>query len=149
MGISHYPGVRGESRGRLDQRCRRRGSYMTVAEKTLASPEKKLARRLYVLVRGDLPAGLQLAQACHVARLFTKEHPDVELLEDENLVALSVATEEELLRLGGEGSQHGPSSTFREPDLEGAATAVALGGDLLGRREIARLLSALPLALRA
>lgn len=35
--------------------------------------------KLYIIVRGDLPAGAQCAQACHAISTFAAEHPEVHL----------------------------------------------------------------------
>lgn len=98
-------------------------------------------KRLYVVVRSDIPPGLQLAQACHAAYAFgaTRTAEDV----GDNLVVLH-ATQEDLERLVDE-AQRGVCSCvpFHEPDLGGELTAAAFG---VGAR---RILSCLPLALRA
>lgn len=99
-----------------------------------------LTKRLYVVVRADIPAGLQMAQACHVTREFTLAHPEEDV--GENLVVLHAPNERELLRLLHTASPMCLSTAFREPDLGGAFTAVAFSGD--ARRH----LSSLPLALR-
>lgn len=99
-----------------------------------------LTKRLYVVVRADIPAGLQLAQACHVTREFTLAHPEEDV--GENLVVLHAPNEPELARLVHTVDPLCLSSIFYEPDLGGAMTAVAFSGD--ARRH----LSSLPLALR-
>lgn len=93
-------------------------------------------KRLYVVVRADLERGLQLAQACHAVRELSLEHP--EDAEGENLVVLEVPDEAGLERLAA--SVPGPLKAFREPDLGGALTALAVTG------EARRMLSSLPLA---
>lgn len=100
-------------------------------------------KRLYVVVRRDLPPGLQLAQACHAVREFVDEHPGAEEKIGENLVALNVADELALWRLTERVREQGvPVTLFREPDLGGALTAAAMGS------AAQKLLSSLPLALR-
>lgn len=86
--------------------------------------------RLYVVVRADLSPGLKLAQACHALRLFAEEHPSVELAwyrGANNLVVLQVPDEAALAALGALSEARGLRlATFREPDLDGAVTALAL-----------------------
>ena len=92
--------------------------------------------RLYVVVRADLPRGLQLAQACHAAREFSLNYPGD--AQGENLVVLEVPSEPELAELAAR--LPGPSVRFHEPDLGGELTAFATDG------RARRLLSHLPLA---
>lgn len=100
-------------------------------------------KRLYVVVRSDLPPGLQMAQACHAARAFAVENPWANDKAGENLVVLSVPNELELWRLTARVSERDIMLTlFREPDLGGALTAAAFTG------EAQPLVSSLPLALR-
>lgn len=95
-------------------------------------------KRLYVVVRHDLPLGLQMAQACHAAREFTLQHE-----EDvgDNLVVLH-ASPGELCCLVASAEGLCTVTAFHEPDLGGELTAAAFG---LGARA---LLSSLPLACR-
>jgi hypothetical protein len=89
-------------------------------------------KRLYVVVRDDLPPGLQMAQACHVA------------FEDvgDNLIALH-ASHARLRELEAQAVALGLShQSFREPDLGGELTALAL------TTSARPLVSDLPLALR-
>lgn len=98
-----------------------------------------MKRRLYVVVRGDLPPGLQMAQACHVTRLFSLTYPKLQV--GENLIVLRARDEGELLRLWCDsGACEGV--TFKEPDLGNQYTAIAL------ESSAQKLLSSLPLALR-
>ena len=100
--------------------------------------------KLFVIVRADLPAGLQVAQACHALRQFVAEHPETDRAWFEgsnNLVVLQVPSEGALLALAERA--HGvPASVFREPDLGDQATAIAIGP--AGSALVAQL----PLALR-
>lgn len=98
-------------------------------------------KRLYVVVRGDLPPGLQMAQACHVTREFTRLHPRVDV--GENLIALSVPDEEDLEGLLFAAVGKCRAAAFCEPDLGGEMTALALSG-----KRARSLLGGLPLALR-
>jgi hypothetical protein len=96
-------------------------------------------KRLYIVVRGDLPPGLQLAQACHAAREFTRRRPDEDV--GENLVVLQ-ATLAELVELVDRADGVCSVVPFYEPDLGDEMTAAGFG---LGAR---RILSSYPLALR-
>jgi hypothetical protein len=92
--------------------------------------------KLYVLVRGDLSPGLQLAQAVHAATEYALRFPAM-ARSTENVVVLNVADEPELL------SHAEPSGfLFHEPDVNDEATAYAIVAD--GRR-----FSTLPLAGRS
>lgn len=96
-------------------------------------------KKTYIVVRADLPPGLQMAQACHAAVAFTAAHGVL----TENLVVLH-APDERALRALSEGCGSAiRAAAFHEPDLGGELTALAM--DDGGRR----LLSSLPLALRA
>ena len=103
--------------------------------------------KLYVVVRNDLAPGLQIAQACHVVREFAEEWKRLErewYLQSKNVAILQVPGEEELRALYDRADALGVAcSSFQEPDLDNAMTAIALGGD--GAQ---RLTSSLPLALR-
>lgn len=81
---------------------------------------------MYVLVRGDLPPGLQAAQACHAASYLSAADPLV-LYQHPTTIVLGVADEEELMhnvRQAGFYSQ-GRGFLFKEPDLNSEATAYA------------------------
>ena len=106
-----------------------------------------MSDKLYIVVRADLPAGLQLPQSYHAGRLFAAEHPALEQYwyeHSNNLVIVSVPNKEALAKLAYEMTVRGLAvSMFREPDLGGEPTALAVepaGGKMLSRH---------PLALRA
>jgi peptidyl-tRNA hydrolase len=102
--------------------------------------------KLYVVVRSDLPAGLQAAQSCHAMRLFAAEHEDVErewFASSNNLVVLCKSSEEELAKLASNLEVAFAVSRFYEPDLDNELTAICV------EPGAGRLLSTLPLALRA
>src|SRR6478752_2617779 len=105
--------------------------------------------KLYIVVRADLPPGLQLAQAVHAAFQFQGDRRRLvrKWLEESNyLVCLSVPDEESLLELAAEAclGRGIPLTLVREPDLGDEATALALAPG-----ERAQVLCAsLPLALR-
>lgn len=96
-------------------------------------------KRLYVVVRDDLPPGLMMAQACHAAHeagLYMDE--DV----GDNLVVLS-ASHAKLRELEAQAPALGlPHIAFHEPDLGGELTACAFTS------KARPLVSSLPLALR-
>jgi hypothetical protein len=95
-------------------------------------------KRLYVVVRADLPAGLQLAQACHATREFGLQHPGEDV--GDNLVVLQTSTEDELKALVEAAGSVCKAVAFHEPDLGDQLTAAAFG---LGAK---RMLARLPLA---
>lgn len=91
---------------------------------------------LYVVVRNDIGAGLQMAQACHVTREFTRVHSAEPV--GESLIVLEASPAELAELFGRAGAVR--RTAFHEPDLGGELTAVAFGA---GAR---KLLSSLPLA---
>lgn len=95
-------------------------------------------KRLYIVVRNDIPPGLQMAQACHAAHEFGRTGEDV----GDNLVVLH-ASHADLERLVASAAGVCSCVPFHEPDLGGELTAAAFG---CGAR---RILSSFPLALRA
>ncbi len=69
--------------------------------------------KLYIIVRADLPAGLQISQSVHAARQFAACHPETErrwFTESNNVVILSVPDEAALdalrARAETEGIEH-------------------------------------------
>lgn len=82
------------------------------------------------MTRADLEPGYQIAQSCHALRQFVADHPDIdaEWFARSNYVAcLSVRDEKDLLSLVDRANAKGiPLATFREPDLGGQLTAIAL-----------------------
>jgi len=97
-----------------------------------------MRKGLYVVVRSDLPIGLQMAQLGHAAFTFGREHPDADV--GENIYVKSAASEPALLRLVQRAVGLCPITVFHEPDIGGQLTAAAFGAEARG------LLSALPLA---
>ena len=87
--------------------------------------------KLFLVVRRDLPPGLQVAQLCHAMRAFADEHGEVErqwFERSNTLVCLSVRDREALEALAREARSWGiEASLFCEPDLDGALTALAIG----------------------
>lgn len=89
-------------------------------------------QKLFIVVRADLPLGLQMAQAIHAAVQYVLEDSH-ELVRDwytssNNVIVKHVASEAELSALvharGGISAQ-----VFSEPDLAGAWTAAAFMGE--------------------
>lgn len=103
--------------------------------------------KLFVVVRADLPPGLQLPQSCHALRLFAAEHPEIEsrwYVESNNLVVLATPDKEALTKLAYDCARDGIEvSMFREPDCDNEPTALAVGPR--ARKRLARY----PLALAA
>jgi hypothetical protein len=96
-------------------------------------------KRLYIVVRDDLPPGLMLAQACHAAFEYGMFGGDD---VGDNLIVLS-ASKGKLKELVAQAVALGLSfQDFREPDLGNELTACAFSGSARP------LLACLPLALR-
>lgn len=108
-------------------------------------PLRVRPEKLYVVVRADLPPGLQAAQAMHAQREFAAEHPEIEARwhrESNTVAILSVPDEDALAYLLDGLSDALCFTPFREPDLGGSLTAICVepkGGQALRH---------LPLALR-
>lgn len=90
----------------------------------------KTGDKLFLVTRRDISAGYQAVQSCHAIRQFTAEHPevDVEWFQKSNYLALlSVENEVELMKLITKAHDFGLRwSAFREPDVGGAITAIAI-----------------------
>ena len=99
--------------------------------------------KMYVLVRGDLPTGAQLAQSIHASVELTLMAPEAVSVTP-TVVVLEVADEEELLgwfQCFSQGAHpdlaiNGPMALFREPDLVGhpGGSFTALASICDGRR---------------
>jgi peptidyl-tRNA hydrolase len=104
--------------------------------------------RFYIIVRDDLPPGLQAAQAVHAALAFFHKHPvsiGRWLLASNFLVIVSTPNEETLLDLITEAHTRGIAHVgVREPDVNDEVTAVALAPGTAARQLCANM----PLALR-
>lgn len=96
-------------------------------------------KKLYAIGRKDLPPGLRAAQLSHACIEWTATHGR----PPENLVLLEVEDEGKLEALL-EAVKDYPHVVFHEPDLDGEFTALAVS-----HPDVPRLLSSLPLALRA
>ena len=90
----------------------------------------QMGDKLYLITRRDIAPGYQAVQSCHAIRQFTAEHPDVdaEWFKESNFLALlSVENEIELMRLLVQASDAKLRwAAFREPDVGGQITAIAL-----------------------
>jgi len=108
----------------------------------------KMGDKLYLVTRRDISPGYQAVQSCHAIRQFTADHPDndEDWFKSSNFLALlSVANEVELMRLLVTAADHGlRTSAFREPDVGGAITAIAIES----HPKTAELCKHLPLALK-
>lgn len=104
--------------------------------------------KLYLVVRGDLPPGSQLAQSCHVMRQWSEEHPelDQEWFRASNYLAVLAAQDEKhLYDLVDKAHKNQVNiAVFREPDLGNQVTAVAFEPSSRSQK----LLRDLPLALK-
>lgn len=98
-------------------------------------PEGSDEYRMYVVVRADLPAGYQMAQAVHAA-VHEGIHNEVAVHKYPTVVVLSVRDESHLFEMVPEDA-----TIFREPDLEWNATAFSTFSDGTG-------FEMLPLALK-
>ena len=90
----------------------------------------KMGDKLYVVTRRDISPGYQGVQSQHALRQFTADHPerDQEWFTQSNYLAwLSAEDEVELMRLITQAKDHGLRwSAFREPDVGGQITAIAI-----------------------
>ncbi len=104
--------------------------------------------KLFLVTRRDISGGYQAVQSCHALRQFGAEHPDIdaEWYHTSNYLALlSVENEVELMKLIVQASDAGLKwSAFREPDLDGKITAIAIEPHPKSQL----LCKSLPLALR-
>lgn len=108
----------------------------------------KTGDKFFLVTRRDISPGYQAVQSCHAIRQFTADHPDVdaEWFKNSNYLALlSVDNELELMRLLVQAHDLGlRCSAFREPDVGGAITAIAIEP----HHKAAELCKSLSLALR-
>ncbi len=83
-------------------------------------------QKLFILVRADLPTGLQIAQAIHAAVQWIMEDELSALWHknSNNVVVKHVPDEATLLELAAKGeARRCVVEAFKEPDLAGATTA--------------------------
>lgn len=84
--------------------------------------------KLYIVVRGDLPVGLQAAQAVHAAREFAAQHAELERAWFAGSKTLVVLQAPDVWKLAKEATESAiPCALNFEPDLGGKLTAVAFG----------------------
>ena len=96
--------------------------------------------KLYVIVRDDLPVGLQAAQAVHCAREFQHQHPEIErdwYINSKTLVLLKSPDIWSLAKSANDA--HVPIALNFEPDLQNTLTAVALGPGCSARKLVKTL----------
>lgn len=90
----------------------------------------KKGDKLFLVTREDIAPGYQAVQSCHAIRQFVEEHPsvDAEWFSSSNYLALlSTSNEIELMRLIVQANDAGLKwSAFREPDVDGKITAIAI-----------------------
>jgi peptidyl-tRNA hydrolase len=103
-------------------------------------------RKLYLIVRADLPIGLQAAQAVHAQREFVHDYAEQEgewYKESNTVVILNAENIDGLKALATKAIEQGiPCSAFCEIDLDNSLTAIALGW------QAKKLVSSLPLAFK-
>lgn len=90
-----------------------------------------MSERLYVVVRADLPIGLQMAQVVHVALRYGREWWVDDEEEDETVVVLWAKNEQELKDIRWQVWQRTAIARcydFAEPDLGGELTVIMLDG---------------------
>lgn len=104
---------------------------------------------MYVVVRRDMPIGVQMAQACHAAFLFAHTYAHQTLdwhKHSQYLVVLTVADEIELIQLGLDaGRRKIRTSWWQEPDMKDELTALVFEPTTASEK----LLANLPLAGRS
>lgn len=102
----------------------RRGIIQRLRDRfTKAAPQPKM----YVLVRSDLLPGLQMAQAIHAAS-YLASSDNIALFQHPTVVVLNVRDEKHLIEMAGRHVRLPATPAqivFTEPDLGGAATAMA------------------------
>ena len=81
-------------------------------------------KRLYVIVRADIPIGYQMAQACHAAAAIGADQPKL-LKKYPTIVILNACCRHHLQFLYDEAAFNRPVE-FREPDLGDEMTAFAV-----------------------
>lgn len=94
------------------------------------------AKRLYVIVRADIPVGYQMAQACHAAAAIGAEQPQA-LATYPTIVILNAYDEDHLRDHFVAAGQ--TAVPFHEPDLNDEMTAFAVfaSGEQFANLELA------------
>lgn len=92
--------------------------------------EIKMGDKLYVIVRGDIPPGRQVAQACHGMRQFYEEHPVIDrewFAKSNYIVVLNARDEIHIFEMMEEVVRKDVNfSIFREPDMNDEITVIVL-----------------------
>ncbi len=90
----------------------------------------QINEKLRIIVRSDISFGLGVAQACHAARQFAEEHPEIEheWFTTSNHIAVvgsgsEIAFHSLLHKLNCSKLKF---SVFYEPDIDGIPTAIAI-----------------------
>lgn len=113
----------------------------------MATPAPR-PERLHLVVRADLSAAQVAVQAAHAARAFAHQHPEVERawFEASNHLALLAVPDEATLERLSQRAFCGDVAfaAFREPDLGGSLTAIAVEPGPRGQAICRRLPLALP-----
>lgn len=121
-------------------------SWLDVAPVPVPVVKPVRVRRLYVVVRADLPPGAQAVQAAHAMREFAEQHPEIEKTwhAESNTVAMLAVPDEGCLVIWYEKLRRWGYAVaeFREPDLGNTLTAFCV------EPRAGRLLRDVPLALR-
>lgn len=91
-----------------------------------------------MVTRSDLPAGAQVAQSCHAAFHFSREHSEITehwMKCSDYIACLAAKNEIDLVKLIKRAEEKGIKySVFREPDLNNELTAVALEPGLASKK---------------
>ena len=105
------------------------------------------SNKLYIIVRSDIPPGLQLAQSCHAAFAFATEHASLTndwMLNSNYIAILNVANEYELNNLIERAINSGIKfSVFKEPDIGNQITAITFEPGIKSKKLCANLKLAL------
>ena len=106
----------------------------------------KQIKKLYVVTRGDLTPGYQIAQSGHAISQFFLEHPEKARQWNNNyLISLSIDNEEKLSSLLNKLLDNNISvSYFQEPDIDNQLTSIAFQADDIS----SKMVSSLPLSLK-
>ncbi len=106
----------------------------------------KQISKLYVVTRGDLNPGYQIAQSGHAISQFFLDHTEKARQWNNNyLISLSIDNEEKLTNLLNKLKDNGISvSYFQEPDIDYQLTSIAFEAT----DKSSKLVSSLPLSLK-
>ena len=86
-----------------------------------------MEKKMYVLVRHDLPPTYRAVQAGHAVAEYLLTYPDTQVEWNNGyLIYLRVSSEQELMEWHWEFEGKRPYAIFYEPDLGSQATALAV-----------------------